>query len=39
MEFEYVLKKDGKEIAGKKGNKDLEKVLKEIDSIVVGLKE
>jgi len=35
MEFEYVLEKDGKKIAGEKGEKELEKLVKEIDSEIV----
>ena len=35
MEYEFVLKKEGKEICRKKGNEELKNIAKEIDAIVV----
>ena len=35
MEYEFVLKKEGKEIYRKKGNQGLEKIAKKIDAVVV----
>ena len=35
MEYEFVLKKEGKEICKEKGNEDLEKIAKKIDAIIV----
>jgi len=35
MEYEFVLKKQGKEICRKKGNEDLENVSKKINTIIV----
>jgi len=35
MEYEFVLKKERKEIFRKKGNEDLENVAKKIDAIIV----
>ena len=35
MEYEFVLKKEGKEIFREKGNEDLKKVAKKIDAIIV----
>jgi len=35
MEYEFVLKKDGKEIVREKGNEKLEKISKKIDAIIV----
>ena len=35
MEYEFVLKKEGKEICKEKGNEDLKKIAKKIDAIVV----
>jgi hypothetical protein len=39
MDYEFVLKKDGKEIASEKGNKQLKEVLERLDSIAVKQKE
>ena len=35
MEYEFVLKKQGKEIFRKKGNEELENISKKIDAIIV----
>jgi len=35
MEYEFVLKKEGKEIFREKGNKELEKISKKIDTIII----
>ncbi len=35
MKYEFVLKRDGKEIFSEKGDKELEQVFKEIDTLVV----
>jgi len=39
MQFEYVLKRDGKEISRENGNEDLKTILKKLDEIVVRQKE
>ena len=35
MEYEFILKKEGKEIFREKGNEELEKISKKIDAIIV----
>jgi hypothetical protein len=35
MEYEFVLKRDGKEIFREKGDKKIEQVFKELDELVV----
>lgn len=39
MQFDFVLKKNGKQVAAEKGDLDLLVLQKEIDSIIVRQKE
>ena len=35
MEYEFVLKKNGKEICREKGNEELKRVAEKIDAVIV----